>query len=266
MGLGNGQWKKDGRWVRSVERPEDPELFLRHEAQENVPDLLVTNYSMLEYMLLRPIERDIFRVTAEYYAENRGARLLLILDEAHLYRGAQGTEVAMLIRRLKKRLGLPPEQVQVICTSASFSDGSAAKRFAAELSGKPVAGFEVLSGRKRAAHPSGPGDDRVAEALARVDLRSAREGDLSARLDAVLPVLKLADQLISRGSLLEDARELSGGDPVTRALYAALSKLPVAGRLINLTSGAEADEDPERGPCGRRTSAGGWRARPTALP
>ena len=66
--LGKGPWKRDGEWVRTVERPEDPELFLRHEVQEGIPDLLVTNYSMLEYMLLRPVERDIFRVTAEYYA------------------------------------------------------------------------------------------------------------------------------------------------------------------------------------------------------
>ena len=111
---------------------------------------------MLEYMLLRPIERDIFRLTAEYYAAHPGERLILILDEAHLYRGAQGTEVAMLIRRLRDRLALAPEQLQVICTSASFSDPSAAKNFAADLAGKPVDGFEVLTGTKRAAQPVRP--------------------------------------------------------------------------------------------------------------
>ena len=106
--LGTGKWKnREDQWIRTVERPEDPELFLRHEAQEGVPDLLVTNYSMLEYMLLRPIERDIFRETADYYAAHRDQRLILVLDEAHLYRGAQGTEVAMLIRRLRNRSADP---------------------------------------------------------------------------------------------------------------------------------------------------------------
>ena len=86
---GKGKWKLGGQWVRTIERLEDPELFLRQEVHEGVPDLLVTNYSMLEYMLLRPVEREIFSATAEYYAENPSQRLILVLDEAHLYRGAQ---------------------------------------------------------------------------------------------------------------------------------------------------------------------------------
>jgi len=248
--LGKGPWKRGDEWVRTVERLEDPELFIRHEAQEGVPDLLVTNYSMLEYMLLRPIERDIFRVTAEYYAAHPTERLVLILDEAHLYRGAQGTEVAMLIRRLRNRLSLPAEQLQVICTSASFSNPSAAKLFAADLAGKPAGGFEVLTGTKRAAHPSGPGDETLARTLAAVDLRKVHEGEISSRVDSVAPLLELADDEFSREAVLEGASTTTDGDPVSRALYAALKRLPAAGRLVNLTSGAVAEEDPERDPVG----------------
>lgn len=249
--LGTGKWKnRDNEWIRTVERPEDPELFLRHEAQEGVPDLLVTNYSMLEYMLLRPIERDIFRETADYYAANRNQRLVLILDEAHLYRGAQGTEVAMLIRRLRDRLRLPLGQLQVICTSASFSNPDAAKRFAADLAGKPVAGFEVLKGDKRAAQPSGPGDAKVAQALAGVDLHRIHEGDLASRFTAALPVLQLADAGTSVESLTSAATNVTDADPVARALHAVLSKLPVTGRLVNLTSGARAEGDQECDPVG----------------
>ncbi len=248
--LGTGKWKNQGRWVRTVEQPEDPELFLRHEVQEHVPDLLVTNYSMLEYMLLRPIERDIFRETADYYAANPNQRLMLILDEAHLYRGAQGTEVAMLIRRLRNRLQLPLSQFQVICTSASFSDPEAAKRFAAGLAGKPVPGFEVLTGNKRAAQPSGPGDSRVAQALASVDLQRVHDGELAARFTALLPVLKLADPETSVEALTRLAADVTNADPVARALNSALSKLPVTGRLVNLTSGARAEGDHERDPVG----------------
>lgn len=249
--LGRGKWKdSQGNWVRTVERNEDPELFLRHEAQEGVPDLLVTNYSMLEYMLLRPIERDIFRATAAYYKDNPDQRLLLILDEAHLYRGAQGTEVAMLIRRLRKRLELPLEQLQVICTSASFSNPDAAKRFAADLAGKPESGFDVLAGTKRAAHPSGPGGATVAEAFADVNLSRVHEGDLRLRLAAVLPVLRLVDEGATVESLLSDYPSTNGADPVGRALHVALGQLPVVGRLINLTSGATTEEDDEHDPTG----------------
>ncbi len=249
--LGNGRWRDTrGNWIRAVERTEDPELFLRHEAQEGVPDLLVTNYSMLEYMLLRPIEREIFRATAAYYKNNPDQRLLLILDEAHLYRGAQGTEVAMLIRRLRKRLELPLQQLQVICTSASFSNPDAAKQFAADLAGKPVGGFEVLTGSKQAAYPSGPGDAAVAAALAGVDLNRIHKGELSSRFAAALPVLRLADSSTTVESLMTAFPAPAGADPVRRALYVALSQLPVAGRLVNLTSGAVADEDNERDPPG----------------
>lgn len=189
---GTGRWKDGERWVRTVERPEDPELFLRQEVHEGVPDLLVTNYSMLEYMLLRPIERGIFRATAEYYAANPGQRLILVLDEAHLYRGAQGTEVAMLIRRLRKRLGLPQEQIQVVCTSASFSDPDSACAFAADLTGKPVNGFQAVTGTKQAASPAGPGDQTIADALVSVDFQALRSDSLDDRLRAVIPVLSLA--------------------------------------------------------------------------
>ena len=248
--LGKGPWKRGDEWIRTVERPEDPELFLRHEAQEGVPDLLVTNYSMLEYMLLRPIERDIFRVTAQYYADHPSERLILILDEAHLYRGAQGTEVAMLIRRLRNRLALRPDQLQVICTSASFSDPLAAKRFAADLAGKPPEGFEVLTGTKRASQPSGPGDKKTAETLAAIDLHRVHEGSLAARFDAVMPVLHLADDQVSSESLLNEANASPDGDPLGRALHRALKQFPVTGRLVNLTSGAVAEEDLERDPSG----------------
>ena len=189
---GKGKWKDGDRWLRAIERPQDPELFLRHEVQEAVPDLLVTNYSMLEYMLLRPIERDIFRNTAEYYAANPAQRLILVLDEAHLYRGAQGTEVAMLIRRLRNRLGLPLEQLQVVCTSASFSDSDAARTFVADLTGKSIDSFKVLTGTKQSASPSGAGDPATADVFAAVDLRALRADGLDARIQSVMPILALA--------------------------------------------------------------------------
>ena len=254
--LGKGPWKRDGEWVRTIERPEDSELFLRHEAQEGVPDLLVTNYSMLEYMLLRPIERGIFSSTQEFYSAHPRERLILVLDEAHLYRGAQGTEVAMLIRRLRDRLALAPEQLQVICTSASFSDPAAAKRFAADLVGKPTDGFSVLTGQKLAAHPSGPGDQRLAETLAAIDLHRVRNGDLTSRLDAVLPVLRLAEDQVSPQALLDEASASPDENPVRRALHHALRQISVTGRLMNLTSGATADEDPERDSVGQGPAQG----------
>ena len=74
------------------------ELLTRDEMHENPPHILVTNYAMLEYMLLRPEVNTIFQ------GEKAKSFKFLILDEAHTYHGAHGTEVSMLIRRLKERI------------------------------------------------------------------------------------------------------------------------------------------------------------------
>lgn len=182
--------RKTNSYARANERPQDPELFVRHEVQQRAPDLLITNYSMLEYMLLRPIERSIFEQTRDFFKENPGERFMLVLDEAHLYRGAQGTEVAMLISRLRHRLGLTREQFQVICTSASFEDQGRAAEFAAQLSGKPPGDFQVLLGEQQTFSDTANGAQDIASALAECDVRAARVGTLRSRLGHLMPLLK----------------------------------------------------------------------------
>ena len=188
-------WKDaNGNLRRAVEKPDDTELLTRHEIQSNAPDLLVTNYSMLEYMMLRPIERSIFQQTRDYFVANRNERFILVLDEAHLYRGAQGTEVAMLIRRLRHRLELLPEQFQVIITSASFEDGKQARRFAAGLTGTDSEHFQWLQGEKEAKLPSGCGDIELADALDAVPLPDLLSDDSRKRFEAILPLLSLSSR------------------------------------------------------------------------
>lgn len=77
----SGQHWEDSNGVptRANERAEDPELLTRHEIQEASPDLLITNYSMLEYMLLRPIEREIFSDTRAYFEAHPEEKFFLIL-------------------------------------------------------------------------------------------------------------------------------------------------------------------------------------------
>jgi hypothetical protein len=81
----------------------------RDAIRANPPHILVTNFSMLEYLLERPVDAPIF--------EN--ARLkFLVLDEVHAYRGVQATEIAFLVRRLKDRLGVG--RLTCIATSATL--------------------------------------------------------------------------------------------------------------------------------------------------
>ena len=60
----------DGEFVRAVLQPNDPELLTRHEVLGTPPDVLITNYSMLEYMLMRPLERPVFDATRAWLANN----------------------------------------------------------------------------------------------------------------------------------------------------------------------------------------------------
>ena len=110
FGKAGSRWRdsKTKAFKRCVTLPGDPELLTRHEVHEAPPDVIVTNYSMLEYMLMRPLERPIFEHTREWLAHNPLENFLLVIDEAHLYRGAAGAEVALLVRRLRTRLRHPP--------------------------------------------------------------------------------------------------------------------------------------------------------------
>ena len=115
----------------------DSELFTRHEMQESPPDILITNYSMLEYMLIRPVEMNIFSETSRWLRSHEDNYLTIVLDEAHMYRGVSGTEVALLLRRLQSRLGVGREKLRFILTSASFAGEDEILQFAKNLTGKP---------------------------------------------------------------------------------------------------------------------------------
>jgi hypothetical protein len=118
----------------------DVELYTRQEIQASPPDILVTNYSMLEYMLARPIERDIFDKTSSWLNADPANYLTIVLDEAHMYRGSAGAEVALLLRRLQSRLQVDRSKIKFILTSASLgsdeNDKANVISFAKDLTGK----------------------------------------------------------------------------------------------------------------------------------
>lgn len=123
---------------RHIPDDEDAELITRFEMQQFCPDILITNYSMLEYMLLRPRERKIWDDTREWLGSNEENKLLFVIDEAHMYRGSSGGEVALLIRRLFHKLGVGRDRAQFILTTASMpnrnqQDVDAVMKFANEL-------------------------------------------------------------------------------------------------------------------------------------
>ena len=131
--------------------PNDAELVTRHEMQMFCPDILITNYSMLEYMLMRPIEKSIWQSTRSWLDSSDDNKLLFIIDEAHMYRGSAGGEVALLIRRVLHKLGIGRDRVQFILTSASVpSDDTPIYKFACELSAQneKANNFKIIRGKE----------------------------------------------------------------------------------------------------------------------
>lgn len=104
-----------------VPRLDGAEMRSRWDMLDYPPDILITNYSMLNVMLLRERERDFFESTRRWL-ENPANVFTLVVDELHTYRGTAGAEVAYLLRTLKRRLGLDsrPEQFRVLAASASL--------------------------------------------------------------------------------------------------------------------------------------------------
>ncbi len=104
----------------------------REILRQDPPDILLTNYKMLDFLLLRPEDRGL-------WAQN-GPKTLqyLVLDELHTYDGAQGSDVACLIRRLRARLNVPKWGFACVGTSATIGGRGkeVGAKFLCEFAGK----------------------------------------------------------------------------------------------------------------------------------
>ena len=96
--------------------PYDSELISREKIKEKKPDILLTNYQMLELILTRFEDKELFPLT------QRGVFKFLVLDEVHTYSGRRGADVACLIRRLKWHTGTTGKLI-CIGTSATIQSG-----------------------------------------------------------------------------------------------------------------------------------------------
>jgi hypothetical protein len=179
--LANSQIEEIGKFLAQSGLPEDLRpVVRRYTGQEDQaerqaiagdpPDILLTNFMMAELLLTRQDETDL-RVI-----EHAQGLSFLVLDELHTYRGRQGADVALLVRRLRDRCA-PDEAPVCIGTSATMaSEGGEAERaqavaaVAAKLFGVPVAADAVIGeALVRATDPALTLDDvrpRLAEVLA----------------------------------------------------------------------------------------------------
>jgi DEAD/DEAH box helicase domain-containing protein len=114
----------------------------REVMRKNPPDILLTNYKMLDYLLIRPKDRQL-------WAQNSPTTLrYIVIDELHTFDGAQGTDLALLLRRLQARLGSPDNHLIYAGTSATLgggADSSALRDYAHQITGAPFAPDSVIT-------------------------------------------------------------------------------------------------------------------------
>lgn len=190
------------------------EMHARWDMQKAAPDILITNYSMLNIMLLRPQEAPIFEATRHWLHSTPGARFTLVMDELHMYRGTAGTEVAYLLRNLRHRLGLDeaPEKFRVLAASASLEAGRDDK-FLESFFALPKGRHKVIPGAV-VLPEDGPTD------------LTAHAGELSRAAERV-PSPQEADELLRRsaaGAALQRALA-PGGKPQAIPMSRVASEL-----------------------------------------
>ncbi len=131
------------------EHVEGNELTRREQIRQAPPDIILTNYKQLEYLLVRKADRVLFTPALRY----------LVLDEIHSYRGALATEMACLIRRLKARCGLQAGELHCLGTSATVSQDAGGDEalacFASDLFAEPFAAADII-GEAYLPHPEPP--------------------------------------------------------------------------------------------------------------
>lgn len=133
----------------------------RQTLLDNPPDILLTNYKMLDYLLDRPADARIWKNNDVLPQPLK----FLVVDELHTFDGAQGTDLACLVRRLKSRLRLQPGELCCVGSSATLggeSDVDAILDYASQIFGETFDRDAIIGEDRLAASEFFPRDDERA--------------------------------------------------------------------------------------------------------
>lgn len=130
------------------------------------PPVLLTNSTMLEYMLVRGEDAPILK-------KSQGSLRWIVMDEAHSYLGSQAAELSLLLRRVIHAFGVKADDVRFVATSATIGGDDYKERlrdFLAGVAGVSRDRVSVISGKREAPLPSeGNGPDLPLEAINAID-------------------------------------------------------------------------------------------------
>ncbi len=214
-------------------RLDGAEMRSRWDMQDAPPDILITNYSMLNIMLMRPVERAMFDRTRQWLAADSSREFTLVVDELHVYRGTTGTEIGYILRKLYEALGLEgrENQLRIVATSASAGgDESSFSEYLERFFGRERSGFRVLPGKVRAPSTAVALPPETGELLSRIG--AAPHELIAATIADEARVLRLTD---SPAAALTHALGLEGamlGACVHEGEVRASSEAEIASRLF----------------------------------
>jgi ATP-dependent helicase YprA (DUF1998 family) len=230
------------------------ERISRAAMWESPPHILITNYAMLEYLLLRPRDSEFFDGETGHFWR------FIVLDEAHIYDGATGIEIAMLLRRVKDRVvRSEPGRLRCIATSATLGRGrqdfGAVATFASELFGERFEWADedprrqdVVEGQReemaQLTEPWGEGSGELYAALVRAVAAEQPPAELASLVlagglppEVVQSASRAADQAMSQAASSTEQRTAAGTNAF---LYAALRG---DGRLHRLRAALQEPQD-----------------------
>ena len=144
--LYNGNTEELHASVKSEQANKPNEVLSREKMREEPAPILVTNGTMLEYMMVRQVDAPIIQ-------QSKAEKSLrwIVLDEAHTYVGSQAAELALQLRRVMTAFGVTPDDVRFVATSATIAGSDSEKqlkKFLSELSGVPQERIDVLGGNR----------------------------------------------------------------------------------------------------------------------
>jgi len=179
------------------------EMLTRWDMIESPPDIFITNVSMLNVMLMRPIENKIFEKTKHWLSESSEHVFTLVVDELHSYRGTQGTEVALVVRNLLHRLGLASDSRQLRCIGTSASlDGKEGSEYLEQFFGVDGNSFTIESGTQIKLNESIPVNTKEVDKLA----NRVKQGDADATkqfIEQFSPRRSIGTACIAAGTLAD---------------------------------------------------------------
>jgi ATP-dependent helicase YprA (DUF1998 family) len=207
------------KFFQAIEQ-DGAEMWTRWDMQDQPPDIFITNYSMLNIMLMRSIESGIFDQTRRWLETDHTRVFHLVVDELHSYRGTPGTEVAYLLRVFLDRLGLAPDsdQLRIIASSASLESGSEGLQYLESFFGRDRHRFQIIGGSTVAPDPTALSTVQAHASAFRDFGRAVRgaEGDLAAPVQALHAAVGVLGR--PEGTLSERLLEVTEHTRVAEAL------------------------------------------------